>query len=84
MSEPLPTPLPGPAPVAPTSTPVPQPSFMDTYWPHLTAAGGALVAVALGAADHFVAHDSWGTGVDLSLIWAGLGALGVTAVAAAK
>lgn len=66
------------------STPVPQPSFLDTFWPHLTVAAGAVVAIALGAADHFLAHDAWGQGVDLSLIWAGLGTLGVTAVAAVK
>ena len=65
-----------------TTPPTDQPSFVERFWPHFTAAGGAVAAVALGAADHFVAHDSWGIGVDLSLIWAGLGALGVAAVAA--
>jgi hypothetical protein len=69
-----------PSPAPPPS----QPSFIDQFWPHLTVAGGAVAAVALGAADHFLAHDAWGVGVDLSLIWAGLGALGVAAVAAVK
>lgn len=59
------------------------PSFLSTFWPHLTAALGALVAVGLGAADHFAAANGWGVGVDLSLIWGGLGALGVTTVVAA-
>lgn len=58
------------------------PSWLSDWWPHLTAAAGAAVAIALGAADHFFAHDGWGQGVDLSLVWAGLGALGVTVTAA--
>ena len=59
-------------------------SFFSEFWPHLTVTVGAFAAVALGAADHFAAHDAWGVGVQLSLIWGGLGALGVTAVAAVK
>ena len=78
------TPGPGgpltPSPMTPAAA---GPSFLDTFWPHLTIAAGAAVAIALGAADHFAARDAWGLGVDLSLIWAGLGALGITATAAA-
>lgn len=62
----------------------PSEGFWATYWPHLTVALGCVIAIGLGAVDHFVAHDSWSQGVDLSLIWAGLGGLGVTATAAAK
>lgn len=59
-------------------------SVLERFWPHITAGVGAVAAIALGAADHFVAHDAWGIGVDLSLIWGGLGALGVATVAAVK
>lgn len=52
-------------------------------WHLVSLVGGCLIAVALGAADHFLAHDAWSVGVDLSLIWAGLGGLGVTATVAA-
>lgn len=57
------------------------PSWLSDWWPHLTAAFGAGIAIGLGAGDHFFAHDGWGQGVDLSLVWAGLGGLGVTVTA---
>lgn len=79
---------PGPLPPAPPVTLLTLPQgFWSEWWPHITAAGGALAAVALGAADHFVGPGTgpmaWGPLVDLSLVWAGLGSLGVVAVAAA-
>jgi hypothetical protein len=66
-----------------STAPATDQTFLERFWPHLTVVAGALAAIVLGAADHFWAKDAWGVGVDLSLIWAGLGALGVTATIAA-
>lgn len=67
-------------PLQPTFVlPDPGETFWQHYWPHLTAAIGSLIAIALGSADHFFLKDGWGVGVDLSFIWAGLGSLGITA-----
>jgi len=42
------------------------------WWPHLFTALCALIAIMLGALDHFIASDRWGMTTDLMLIGAGL------------
>ena len=55
------------------------PGFWGLWWRHMTAAAGGLLAIALGTGDHFIIDPASWSGVDLSLIYAGLGTLGVTA-----
>lgn len=95
---PLPIPSPSPPPVAPGPLPAPASdllaaaptpeTFWHEYWPHITAAAGGVIAVAIGVGDHFfgpsTGPQAWGPLLDVSFVWAGLAALGVTAVAAAK
>ncbi len=57
--------------------------WLSRWWPHLTALAGGIIAIGVGVADHWVARGSWGATTDLSLVWAGLATLGVTAVAGA-
>ena len=48
------------------------------WWPHLVVGFFCLAAIVLGALDHFIANDRWGTATDLMLIGSGLTGGGVT------
>lgn len=77
---------PGGAPAAPAAA-GPQtagPGFLERWWPHLTAAAGAFIAIALGCLSSRGVVGPWGTAEDITLVVGGLGALGVTVTSASS
>lgn len=60
------------------------PSWLEQFWPHLTAAVGGLGLMAIGAADHFARSLAAWDLQDVTFILVGAGALGVATYAAVK